>query len=46
MSLIDIFRPEKNKKRLEELKVALQLNPNFFREVKRIKLERDAAPAY
>ncbi|MFX1280573.1 MAG: hypothetical protein ACFFA3_14445 [Promethearchaeota archaeon] len=46
MSLIDIFRPEKNKKRLEELKVTLQLNPQYFNEVKRIKLERDLAPAY
>ena len=46
MSLFDIFRPEKAKKKLEELKISLQLNPQYFKELERIKLEREAASAY
>ena len=46
MSLFDIFRPEKRKKKLDELKVLLQLNPQYFKEVERIKLKRDTAAGY
>jgi hypothetical protein len=40
MSLIDIFNPERSKKRLKELKKVLQLNPNYFKEAEELKLER------
>ncbi|MFW9876081.1 MAG: hypothetical protein ACFFG0_23505 [Candidatus Thorarchaeota archaeon] len=41
MLLFDIFRPERGKKRKEELKILLQLNPQYFKALKKIKLERD-----
>ncbi len=40
MSLFGIFRPEKNKRKVEELKQALQFNPEYFKELERIKLNR------
>jgi len=46
MSLFDIFRPERDKKRLEELKILLQINPQYFKELKRIKLKKDSIPPY
>ncbi|MFX1374741.1 MAG: hypothetical protein ACFFA0_02910 [Promethearchaeota archaeon] len=46
MSIFDFFKPEKSKKKLEELKILLQLNPQHFKEVKRIKLKKGSAPAY
>ena len=42
MSLFDIFRPERSKRKIEELKQTLQLNPEYFKEVKRIKLKKNA----
>lgn len=42
MSLFEIFRAEKAKKKLEELKILLQLNPQYFKAIEKIKLERDA----
>jgi len=41
MSLFDILRPERGKKKLEELKILLQLNPEYFQDLKKIKLERE-----
>jgi len=41
MSLFDIFKPEKSKKKLEELKLTLQLNPLYFKEMEALKLKRD-----
>ncbi|MHA2037699.1 MAG: hypothetical protein ACW98X_14775 [Promethearchaeota archaeon] len=41
MSLFNIFNPEKNKEKLEELKKVLQFNPNYFTEMERIKLKRE-----
>ena len=42
MSLFDIFRPEKSKRKMEELKQTLQLNPEYFKEIERIKLNKQA----
>ncbi|MFX1344433.1 MAG: hypothetical protein ACFFAI_04955 [Promethearchaeota archaeon] len=41
MSIFEIFRAEKDKKKLEELKVLYQLNPQYFKAIKKIKLEKD-----
>ncbi len=41
MSLFEIFRAEKDKKKLEQLKILLQLNPQYFKALKKIKLEKD-----
>ena len=41
MSLFDIFNPEKSKKKLEELKLRLQFNPLYFKEMEALKLNRD-----
>lgn len=41
MSIFNIFNPEKAKEKLEELKIALQLNPSYFKEMEALKLERD-----
>lgn len=41
MSLFDIFKPEKSKKKLEELKLTLQFNPLYFKEMEALKLKRD-----
>ncbi|MHA1915819.1 MAG: hypothetical protein ACW986_11945 [Promethearchaeota archaeon] len=38
---MSFFNPEKEKQRLEELKVRLQLNPLYFREVAALKLQKD-----
>jgi hypothetical protein len=46
MSLFDIFRQESDKKRLDELKILLQINPQYFKELKRIKLKKDSIPTY
>lgn len=42
MSLFDIFRPEKSKRKIEELKQTLQLNPQYFKELEMIKLKKEA----
>lgn len=42
MSLLDIFSLERNKRKLEELKIKYQLNPYYFKEVQAIKLKRYA----
>jgi hypothetical protein len=44
MTLFDIFRPERSKKKLEELKVTLKFNPEYYKELKTLKLKRDANP--
>jgi hypothetical protein len=44
MSLLDIFRPGKSKRKLEELKVILQFNPEYYKELRALKLKRDANP--
>ncbi|MFX0080593.1 MAG: hypothetical protein ACFE94_02470 [Candidatus Hodarchaeota archaeon] len=44
MILFDFFRPERNKKKLEELKKTLQINPEYYKELKTLKLKRDANP--
>ncbi|KKK46036.1 hypothetical protein LCGC14_0512500 [marine sediment metagenome] len=41
LSLFDIFNPKRSKKSLKELKETLQLNPDYFKEVEKIKLERE-----
>jgi len=41
MSLFDIFKPEKSKRKLEGLKESLQFNPHYFKEIEAIKLKRD-----
>jgi len=41
MSLFDIFKPEVSKKKLEELKLTLQFNPLYFKEIEALKLKRD-----
>ncbi len=41
LSLFDIFNSKRGKKNLKELKVTLQLNPDYFKEVKKIKLVRE-----
>lgn len=41
MSLFNIFKPEKSKKKLEELKLTLQFNPLYFKEIEAIKLKKD-----
>ncbi|MFX0080595.1 MAG: hypothetical protein ACFE94_02480 [Candidatus Hodarchaeota archaeon] len=46
MSLFNIFRPEKGKKKLEELKVTLQINPEYYKELKMLRLKRDANPYF
>jgi len=44
MSLLDVFRQDKQK--INELKIALQLNPEYYKEIERIKLKRDASPFF
>jgi hypothetical protein len=46
MSLFNAFRPERNKQKLDELKVTLQFNPEYFKEVEKIKVKRDGYKAY
>lgn len=41
MSLFNFFNPEKSKKKLEELKQLLQFNPNYFEDMKAIKIKRE-----
>ncbi|MBA7644592.1 hypothetical protein ES703_52336 [subsurface metagenome] len=41
MSLFDIFKPEKSKRKMEELKLTLQFNPLYFKEMEALKLKRD-----
>lgn len=41
MSLFDIFNMERRKRSFEELKKKLQLNPDYIREAKALKLERE-----
>ena len=41
MSLFDIFNPKKSKKKLEDLKLTLQFNPLYFKEMEALKLKRD-----
>ena len=40
MSLFDMFKTEKSNRKLEELRIKLQLNPLYFREIENIKLKR------
>ena len=40
MSLLDMFNPEKRKRKFEELKMKLQFNPYYFKEVEALKLKR------
>ena len=40
MSLFNIFKPEKSKRKLEELKEVLQFNPQYYKEIEAIKLKR------
>jgi len=40
MSLFNIFKPEKSKRKLEELKDLLQFNPQYYKEIEAIKLKR------
>ena len=40
MSLFNIFKSEKSKRKLEELKQLLQLNPHYFKEMEALKLKR------
>ena len=35
------LKPEKNKRKLEELKQSLQFNPLYFREMEALKLKRE-----
>ncbi|MHA2393691.1 MAG: hypothetical protein ACXAEX_17270 [Promethearchaeota archaeon] len=41
MSLFNIFRPEKSKEKLKELQVKLLFNPNYFGELKMLKLKKE-----
>ncbi|MFW9825734.1 MAG: hypothetical protein ACFFE4_22520 [Candidatus Thorarchaeota archaeon] len=41
MSLFDMFKPDRSKNKLEELKMRLQFNPNYFQERAALKLERE-----
>jgi hypothetical protein len=41
MSLFDMFRPEKRNRKFKELKITLQLNPLYFKEIEEIKLKRE-----
>ncbi|MBY8989227.1 MAG: hypothetical protein KGD58_00605 [Candidatus Lokiarchaeota archaeon] len=42
MSLFNIFRPERSKRKVEELKQTLQLNPQYFKDLEMIKLKKQA----
>jgi hypothetical protein len=46
MSLFNIFRAEKIKRKLEELEKTLLLNPEYFKEVKALKLKRDLSHTF
>ncbi|MFX1280572.1 MAG: hypothetical protein ACFFA3_14440 [Promethearchaeota archaeon] len=41
MSLLEIFKPERRRKRLEELKILFQLNPEYYKYEKKLKLEKE-----
>ena len=41
MSLFDIFKLEGSKRKWEELKLTLQLNPNYFQELEAYKLKKE-----
>lgn len=41
MSLFNIFKPEISKRKQEELKLKLQLNPNYFQELEAFKLKKE-----
>jgi len=42
MSLFSKLSPEIRKRKLEELKVTLQLNPRYFEDMNIYKINRDA----
>ena len=39
---MSLFRPEKSKRKLEELKQTLQFNPQYFKDLEMIKLKKEA----
>jgi hypothetical protein len=41
MSFFNISRPGRTKRKLEELEKRLLLNPEYFKEVKALRLQRD-----
>ncbi|MFX0141632.1 MAG: hypothetical protein ACFFDN_48795 [Candidatus Hodarchaeota archaeon] len=41
MSLFDIFKPRRNERKWEELKLTLQFNPNYFQELEALKLQKE-----
>jgi hypothetical protein len=41
MSLFDIFRQDKGKQKFKDLKQILQFNPEYFKELDKIKLNRE-----